>query len=299
MTKHMQISYRFAFLAIFTASLSVFSSQAGAAFAELGAAGQYTVLTTSVGNNGANVDIGSGATDIYGDVALGPNSTGAAIKATIHGNLFVDSSSTTDMHTDLSVTGSTFVNQNLAGANTAAFSASNYFAQLAPMQTFGNVSGDTIFSGASGLNVFSLSSVNEQGTLTISGNASSKFVFNISGGFILNGGSIVLAGGVTADNVLFNFNGSGNGITLNKPVGDAMGIFLAPQREIILDKATLIGAIIGGGDGNKVVIHSGATLISAVPEVTPSSVIFGFLGLIVAVSSRRVLAGRVGAVAKK
>jgi hypothetical protein len=36
-----------------------------------------------------------------------------------------------------------------------------------------------------------------------------------------------------------------------------------------------------------------------IPEVTPSSVIFGFLGLIVAVSSRRALAGRVRALASR
>ena len=103
---------------------------------------------------------------------------------------------------------------------------------------------------------------------------------------------------MTADNVLFNLNGSGAGVILNKPVGDAVGIFLAPEREIILDKATLVGAIIGGGDGNKLVVHSGATLVSAVPEVTPSSVIFGFLGLIVAVTSRRALTGRGGQLAR-
>ena len=36
-----------------------------------------------------------------------------------------------------------------------------------------------------------------------------------------------------------------------------------------------------------------------VPEVTASSVIFGFLGLVVAVSSRRALSGRVRAVATR
>jgi hypothetical protein len=270
---------------------------ANATFVELGTAGAYTVLSTSIDNKGADFGIGSGATTITGDVALGPNSSGTVEKATINGNLFVDSTSTTSIHSDVVVTGSTFLNQNLSGAVADAFAASNFFKSLAPTQTFADITGDFTITGTAGRNVISLNSVNEQGTLTINGSSTSQFVFNITAGFILNGGSIVLAGGVTPDNVLFNFNGAGDGITLNKPVGDAMGIFLAPQRDIILDKATLIGAIIGGGDGNKLVVHSGATLITAVPEVTPSSVIFGFLGLVVAVSSRRVLMGRALALA--
>jgi hypothetical protein len=39
-------------------------------------------------------------------------------------------------------------------------------------------------------------------------------------------------------------------------------------------------------------MSSGANVIP-VPEVTPGSVIFGFLGLVVAVSSRRAIAARV------
>jgi hypothetical protein len=44
---------------------------------------------------------------------------------------------------------------------------------------------------------------------------------------------------------------------------------------------------------------SAATRVAPVPEVTPVSVIFGFVGLVVAVSSRRVLGGRVRVVASR
>ena len=268
------------------------ASTANASFVELGSAGHFTALSTNVGTSGADVGIGSADTTITGDVGLGPYSGGTAEKATIHGNFYVDSTSTTSIHPDLIVTGSTFLNQNLSGAVADAFAASNFFQSLAPTQTYGAISGDTTFTGGAGRNVFSLSSVNEQGTITIVGSASSQFVFNISGGFTLNGGSIVLSGGVTPDNILFNLNGPGDAVNIYKPVGSAYGIFLAPQRDIILDKAILVGAVIGGGDDHKFVIHSGATLISAVPEVTPSSVIFGFIGLIAAFGSRRVLMTR-------
>jgi hypothetical protein len=260
----------------------LFTQTSNAGFAELGRAGNFVALSTNVGTNGANIDIGSGATTITGNVGLGPYSYGKAIKATIHGNLYVAPTSTTDIHSDLNVTGQRFDNYDLTGAVADAFAASNFFSSLAPTQTFGTI-GDAgaTFSGTDGRNVISLTSVNTHGNITITGSASSQFVFNITEGFILNGGSITLQGGVTADNVLFNLNGAGAGVIISKPVGDANGIFLAPQREILLDKATLVGAMIGGGDGNKFQIHSGATL-TVIPEV---SSFLPIVGVIVAVGA--------------
>lgn len=253
-----------------------------ASFVELGQAGQFSALSTNVGNNGGVVDIGSADTTITGNVGLGPNSSGTAEKATINGNFYVDQTSATSIHPDLAVNGSTFLNQNLSGAVADAFAASNFFKSLAATQTFGAISGDMTFTGTNGRNVISLGSVNEQGTITIVGSASSQFIFNISGGFTLNGGAIVLSGGITPDNILFNLNGSGQGVDIFKPVGNAYGIFLAPQRDVILDKATLVGAVIGGGDGNNFVIHSGATLIAPVPEVSSFLPVCGLLAAVFA-----------------
>ena len=252
---------------------------AQAAFVELGAAGFFTVLSTDQGTQGANIDIGSAATTISGNVGLGPDSFGTAEKATINGNLYVDSTSTTSIHPDLLVHGNTFTNQNLSSPVSDAFAASNFFHSLAPNQTYGNITGNFTFSGGPGRNVISLSSVNTQDTLTISGSASSQFVFNITNGFILNGGIIQLTGGVAADNVLFNLVGIGNGATIDKPVGNAVGIFLAPLGDIILDKATLEGAIIGGGGGNRLTVHSGARLIGVIPE--PPTYLAGLLAIAV------------------
>ena len=70
-----------------------------------------------------------------------------------------------------------------------------------------------------------------------------------------------------------------NGVTIDKPVGDAAGIFLAPLRDIILDKATLEGAIIGGGGGNGLTVHSGANLIGVIPE--PPTYLAGLLAIAV------------------
>src|ERR1700732_4216822 len=84
------------------ASLLIITS-AQAAFVELGAAGFFTVLSTNQGTQGADIDIGSAATTITGNVGLGPDSSGTAEKTTINGNLYVDGTSTTSIHPDLAV----------------------------------------------------------------------------------------------------------------------------------------------------------------------------------------------------
>ncbi len=269
------------------------ATDAQAVIMELGRAGSYSVLSTNVGTRGAQIGIGSEATTITGNVGLGGYSYGSAIKATIRGNLMVDATSTTSIHSDLRVTGSTTLGANLSGAVADAFAASNFFSSLSASQTYTNIGGSFTFNGTDGRNVIALTSVDTHETLTINGSASSQFIFNISAGFILNGGTIQLSGGVTADNVLFNFNGAGDGVILNKPVGVAFGIFLAPERDIILDKATLTGAVIGGGNGNKLVIHSGATLIGVVPEMSsvwPIGGLFAAIGISVCLRRRKVVA---------
>ncbi len=77
------------------------------------------------------------------------------------------------------------------------------------------------------------------------------------------------------------------------------GIVLPPERDITLD-GSFYGEIIGGG--RTLALMSGAVVngITLIPEVTPKSVIFGSLGLVVAVASRRAMAARLqGARARK
>jgi hypothetical protein len=58
------------------------------------------------------------------------------------------------------------------------------------------------------------------------------------------------------------------------------------------------GFVFGRVIANAITMSSGANVIMPIPEVTPGSVIFGFVGLIVAFTSRRALAARVRAVAR-
>ena len=189
----------------------------------------------------------------------------------------------------------------LNSAWTDAMNASASLASLAPTQTFGAItSGLTISESAVGHYVFDISSISlNQDHITLSAPAGSTFVLNISGNISLNGGSqgngILLAGGLKNSDVAINLTGANSSVTTTGG-GNAQQIF---------------GTIIAVGSGDSVNLHPGQingeiiarTLttssgsLSVVPEVTPGSVIFGFIGLVVAVSSRRALMGRVRAVA--
>src|SRR5207249_9628395 len=152
-----------------------------------------------------------------------------------------------DIHSDFKVTGSTTV-MDLTQADADARAASMDAAGMTPTQTFGNINGSTTFTGNGSLNVISIQSVNlVKQTLTISGNASEIFIFNVSGDFIFNGSQMVLSGGVTANHILWNFPTAGSDIQFFKPVAVAFGTFLAPLRGYIQDHGQLNGAVIAGG----------------------------------------------------
>jgi choice-of-anchor A domain-containing protein len=180
------------------------------------------------------------------------------------GILYEDPTETIVIHPDLVVTGGVVV-QNLSGAVSDALAASAAAAALAPTQTFGDITTATTITGNGGLNVIAVNSFNMHDMLTISGGPSDTFIFNVSGAFTWNGATMTLSG-VSPSRVLFNFPTTGSLINIFKPVGHAAGTFLAPLRSITLDKATLDGAIIGGGHAcgdpaNQITIHSAATLL--------------------------------------
>jgi hypothetical protein len=179
-----------------------------------------------------------------------------------------------------------------------AVNASAMLASLAPTQTFGAItSAMTISEATKGDYVFNISSINlNQSALTLSAPAGSQFVLNISGNITLNGGSqgngILLAGGLQSNDVFINLTGTDSNLTTSGG-GNAQQIF---------------GTVIATGLNASVNLHPGQingeiiarTLTTSsgaleVPEVTPSSVIFGFIGLVVAFGSRRTLMARVRA----
>jgi choice-of-anchor A domain-containing protein len=190
------------------------------------------------------------------------------------------------------------VDNMLTQAAHDAFAASSFASGLAATATYGTINSDlTISEANNGHYVFNIDTISFSGgkALTLNGTKNSTFLLNVASGITLSPGSILLTGGLSADNVLINYTGtkdvqfSGGGNS-----SQVFGTILAPNATVGLHPGFVAGAIIA----NAITMSSGADVVP-VPEVTPSSVIFGFLGLIVAVSSRRVLGGRVRAVAKK
>jgi len=180
----------------------------------------------------------------------------------------------------------------LAQAKADAFAASNFASSLAATATFGTINSSmSITESAVGNYVFNINTIDFSGgkTLTLDAPTGSSYVLNVSGSITLSPGSIVLAGGLTADQVLINytgtkdiqFSGGGNASVI-------YGTLLAPNVAVGLHPGEIVGSLIAGS----ITMSSGAVVV---PEVTPSSVIFGFIGLLVAFGSRRTLMARVRA----
>jgi choice-of-anchor A domain-containing protein len=117
-------------------------------------------------------------------------------------------------------------------------------------------------------------------TLTLNG--SGNFVFNISGQMQLDASSaIVLTGGATDANVLFNITGT----TTAGQSGSSVihGIILAPHADVVVDGGTgapprvgVFGEVISGAD---IDIHSGSGINSpSVPDAGSALALMG-LGL--------------------
>ena len=231
----------------------------------LNSAAAYTVL----GESFANIIFGSSATVITGDVGVGPHATGSLEKATINGTLFLDPTATPSIHGDLVATGGQ-VSMDLTPAVDDADAANAANAARPATQgtvTVADVPSTTIaLANPSGPNVVPMTSVRTHGMIAIVGDVTASVVFNVTGEFTCNGCSIVFAattpGGspILPQNVLWNFIGPGDDVSISKPVGSAQGIFLAPGRNLLLDKASLTGALMGAEGGRKLLVHSGAKL---------------------------------------
>jgi len=124
--------------------------------------------------------------------------------------------------------------------------------------TINTINTTRTITGNGGLNVINVGSiVLVKKVLTLSGGANDVFIINVSGDCSIGSAQVVLAGGLKASRVLWNFLGTGTTVNGYKDITYVSGTFLVPFRDFTLDVAHLNGAVVGGGN---VRIHSGATV---------------------------------------
>jgi hypothetical protein len=234
---------------------------ANGASIDLGNAGSYTIfgLGSTVGIGSADTLTGNTA-EIYGSVAAGADTTNSTAtgnatlqKGFITGNLYVDGPVTPASYSIVNknftiggtVFGTTPANPgnnpdsvgtgtfNLVPAVQDTVTRSAFYAGVGGQTSLGNVN---LNSANLTLNAGNYSAtdflMNSGAILTINGSASDTFVLNDSGGFDFTKSFIVLTGGITADNVLFNVTGTGTTAGVSGDNSIFYGTLLAVSRNI-------------------------------------------------------------------
>ena len=219
----------------------------------LGSASPANYAMLAVG--GADIKM-SGSSAVQGTVAhLGvlDGDLTLAGSAKITGTAYVSSGevvSSTGSGSIGSVVQNATTDAMLGQAALDALAASSSYAALPATNATKTITGSKTLTGVAGLNVVNLTSFDVTGnkTITINAPATAIVVVNCSGVFALDGGSqIVLAGGISANNVLWNITGSGNLTITSSSVVN--GVVLAPYRTTTLGgSSTINGALLCGGD---------------------------------------------------
>jgi hypothetical protein len=197
-----------------------------------------------------------GASNVTGNVAIGAGGQiNWSLPATVTGNMYLADASANS--SGVTVTGSTYTNYNLNQAVSDAEAAATLAASLSPTTSVlgGRINvtsaSQSLTLKATGtqtvLDVSSITLTN--GNLTLNGTANDVFIINVTGqqGLNLSGSSsILLTGGLTASDVLFNVEASGgNAVSMQGTTSAVInGTILALNTGVSLNDDTLNGAII-------------------------------------------------------
>lgn len=253
----------------------------------LGQASDYAVLGEGgTSSHHATFAVYQSGTVINGNVGVGPYTDFThGIDATINGRLDYDNTDTLPSITG-TITGGTH-QRDMSGAVADATTASALYAALVPTQTFSswNQNGQTINLNH-GMNVVQVTSaVTLKQGFTLNGFADSAVVFQIisvaTPGHVvltLSGTSMQLNGGIQAGNILWSLNGTGGDVSISSGA-NVQGIFLAPDRNFLVDNANVLGQIIGGGLSMDVSIHSSSTITMPGGQVPDTGSAFALLSL--------------------
>jgi hypothetical protein len=267
----------------------------------LGTASNYAILfeggssaSLHIANSTTNT-VGSGASQGNGIGNIGVGGTGLvqvdATPVVINGNVDF-SAANTGQYSGMSPTGT--INFNVAAVTSALSTINALNTTLGALpgtnvaingnQTINASSGTFSASGTGYTNVrvFNVTSLtlNPGQTLTINGDTNGdSVVLNIPFSANING-NIVLTGGLTPDNVIFNFVGGSNltggpSLQMNNGGGQtnlAQGIFLDPNGSIAVNTSNILGRLFGGGNKQlQFTGQSNITASAAIPTPTLST----------------------------
>jgi choice-of-anchor A domain-containing protein len=249
---------------------------------DLGAAADFAILVLDSPSCTSSLLIGNQPTRVDGDIGVCAGVGGDVKQAKVDGDLIRD---TTPPGTSLIVessfqfsSGHGVLNQDLSAACGAgvdpgdARDASTAASALTCDITLASITAATTFTATTATRADGFTVVCVTGNvsltkknITLNGNGSDVFVFNIGGNVNLSSAKLVLSGGVTANHILWN--ATGNGATVNL-VNDATawsGTWLVPKGSFVLDHAQLTGAAIAGCTAR----FQSAALVNFCPPLDP------------------------------
>jgi hypothetical protein len=280
---------------------------------DLGDAANYGVLFEGGGGNQLNINNGPGINGLAmnGDIGIGGTGTlQLSGPLTLNGN--VDFAGANVVDNGPYSGGNVTVNGTISAGHANVQADLNYLNNLSVTLgaeaganlaiSIGNGANQTINASAGTLdasgnrvfNVSSLSTVNGS-TITINGDGSHRVVLNINFDASFNG-RIVLTGGLTSDDVLFNIIGGANltgGHTLSiNSNGDTLtGTFLDPNGAVSIVHSILNGRLFGG-DSHDEQIVSGAEINSpgrSVPDTSSTLIMMGIGLLSLAIAKKQLI----------
>jgi hypothetical protein len=289
--------------------LSVSAPDAFAIGFALGDSANYAVIFQGGGNNQLNINNGPGLNGlaVNGNIGIdntSPNNGKLQLSGPLLLNSNVDFAGAYTQGTQDNgpYSGNIQVNGTISGGHANVHTDMLYLNNLST--TLGGEAGTSValntgatINGASGVldgfgnRVFTVSGINApNGTLTVNGDGISKVVFNISaaadGNFHFN--SVVLGGGLTSDDVLFNFFGGtaatlsgGPTLDINSNGDTLFGTFLDPYGTISDTHSVLNGRLFGGDTHNMQVVSGALINAPSVPDNGSTVMLLGlaFVGL--------------------
>lgn len=265
--------------AVIGALLPVSGHAALSGFA-LGDAANYGVLFEGNGGNKLNINNGPGLNGLAANGNIGIDLTGflqLSGPLVVNGNVdFANSVNDNGPYSGNVVVNGTIsgghanVHTDLVNMNGLSSTLGGEMGTSLAIDTSGGSQIVDVSAGkldGSGNKVFNVSSINfgNSQTLTINGDGAHKVVFNFASAASF-GGKILLTGGLTFDDVLFNIFGGDNTTLSGGPTlqinnnGDILtGVFLDPNGMVSIVHSILNGRIFGG-DSHDEQIVSGALI---------------------------------------